>query len=273
MRQIGAKPDSQLGLLEETVVAVRSLLAGEEVHADGAYVHLDGVQLAHPPAEVPPIYTGVRRARSLALSGRVADGTVLSEPSSVPYVEWALDRIAATRPHRLVVYAWCSVDADPESARSAVRPLLAERLVEGGPQVEQPGIAGDVARLISAGGVERLEADMPDEWIDRMAVVGTSSAQLPSARLPAPAPTRSSSCRPRPGPIRRRSGGHCSRSSPSAAHGATRTRASTASISSSCDRIGRACVADDLLQQRRVVENEVAQRPQERGSRWNMIPL
>ena len=174
MRQIGAKPDSQLGLLEETVVAVRSLLAGEEVHADGAYVHLDGVQLAHPPAEVPPIFTGVRRARSLALSGRVADGTVLSEPSSVPYVEWALDRIAATRPHRLVVYAWCSVDADPESARSAVRPLLAERLVEGGPQVEQLGIAGDVARLISAGGVERLEADMPDEWIDRMAVVGTA---------------------------------------------------------------------------------------------------
>ena len=50
MRQIGAKPASQLGLLEETVVAIRSLLAGEEVHAEGRYVRLHGVRLDHPPA-------------------------------------------------------------------------------------------------------------------------------------------------------------------------------------------------------------------------------
>jgi alkanesulfonate monooxygenase SsuD/methylene tetrahydromethanopterin reductase-like flavin-dependent oxidoreductase (luciferase family) len=163
MRQIGAKPASQLDLLEETLGAVRALLAGEEVHADGRYVHLDGVRLDHPPDEVPPVYTGVRRARSLAVSGRAADGTVLAELSSIEYVRWAREQIAATRPHRLVVFAWCSLDADADVAREPLRPLLADRLADGGPQVEQAGV--DLASL--DGGA------IPDEWIDRLTVGGT----------------------------------------------------------------------------------------------------
>jgi 5,10-methylenetetrahydromethanopterin reductase len=161
MRQIGAKPRSQLGLLEETVVAVRALLAGETVTVDGSYVRLDGVRLDHPPAAAPPIATGVRRQRSLALSGRVADGTILSEPSSIPYVRWALEQIAATRPHRLTVYTWYSPDI------ATLRPLVAERLLDGGPQVEQLGITGEVEAL-----GPRLAEDMPDSWVESMAVVG-----------------------------------------------------------------------------------------------------
>jgi 5,10-methylenetetrahydromethanopterin reductase len=154
MRQIGAKPESQLALLEETVAAVRALLAGEEVRVDGRYVRLDGVRLDHPPDEVPPVFTGVRRARSLAVSGRVADGTILSEPSSVDYIGWAREQIAATRPHRLTVFAWCSVDADGEAAREALRELVAERLEAGGPQAEHLGASGD-------------------DWLEKAAVVGT----------------------------------------------------------------------------------------------------
>jgi 5,10-methylenetetrahydromethanopterin reductase len=161
MRQIGAKPESQLGLLEELVVAVRALLAGEEVRADGRYVRLDGVRLDHPPAEPPPIFVGVRRPRSLALSGRVADGTILSELSSAPYIRWAREQIAATRPHRLTVYAWSSPD------RAAVRPLVAEYLEAGGPQVEQLGIDGS--------GVD-------DELIDRVAVCGTPEERAAAIR-------------------------------------------------------------------------------------------
>jgi 5,10-methylenetetrahydromethanopterin reductase len=89
MRQIGAKPESQLSLLDEAVAAIRSLLAGAEVTVDGRYVRLASVRLDHPPAEPPPVSVGVRRAHLLALSGRVADGTILSELSSVPYLRWA----------------------------------------------------------------------------------------------------------------------------------------------------------------------------------------
>jgi alkanesulfonate monooxygenase SsuD/methylene tetrahydromethanopterin reductase-like flavin-dependent oxidoreductase (luciferase family) len=168
MRQIGAKPDSQVGLLEELVTAVRGLLAGEEVRADGDYVRLDGVRLDHPPAEPPPIYVGVRRERSLAASGRVADGTILSEPSAVEYVGWALEQIAATRPHRLTVYAWCSMDPDAGAARAVLRPLLAERLREGGPQVAAIGIAEAVTEHAGDAG----DGWVRDEWIDRLTVCG-----------------------------------------------------------------------------------------------------
>jgi 5,10-methylenetetrahydromethanopterin reductase len=173
MRQIGAKPESQLGLLEEMVAAIRALLAGEEVRVEGRYVRLDGVRLDHPPADVPPVFTGVRRARSLALSGRVADGTIQSEPASVPYVEWAIEQIAATRPHRITLYTWCSMDRDGAAARAVLRPVVAERLLAGGPQVEQVGIAGEVRTLAAEGGVERLIDAMPDDWIDSLAVAGT----------------------------------------------------------------------------------------------------
>jgi 5,10-methylenetetrahydromethanopterin reductase len=147
MRQIGAKPDSQLGLLEELVSAVRALLAGEEVTVDGEYVRLDGVRLDHPPEVVPPVFCGVRRARSLAVSGRVADGTILSEPSSLPYIAWAREQLAATKPHRLTVYAWWSMDRDGDAARAALRSVVEERMLDGGPQAEHmdmdtAGVAG-----------------------------------------------------------------------------------------------------------------------------------
>jgi 5,10-methylenetetrahydromethanopterin reductase len=165
MRQIGAKPASQLALLEETVVAIRALLAGLEVTTDGRYVSLDGVRLDHPPHEPPPIFTGVRRARSLALSGRVADGTILSEPSSPRYVEWARAQIAATRPHRLTVYAWFSMDADGAAARAALRPLLDERAAEGGPQFE-----------FGAGVEDMTVAGTPEECAAAIRALGDAGA-------------------------------------------------------------------------------------------------
>ena len=167
MRQIGAKPESQLTLLEETLAAMRALLAGEEVRVDGRYVRLDGVRLDHPPADVPPISAGVQRARSLAVSGRAADGTILSEPTSVAYIDWAREQIAATRPHRLTVYTMYSMDQDGAAARAAVRGFLAERLRLAGPHAEALGIVDEVKAMTD------LEREMPDEWVDRATVAGT----------------------------------------------------------------------------------------------------
>jgi alkanesulfonate monooxygenase SsuD/methylene tetrahydromethanopterin reductase-like flavin-dependent oxidoreductase (luciferase family) len=132
-------------------------------------VRLDPARLDHPPAEPPPVLAGVRRERSLALSGRVADGTVLSEIAGVEYVRWAREQIAATRPHRLVVYAFANVGEDGRAAREALRADVAERLLDGGPHVERAGIAEEVAAL----GPERLAAEMPDAWLDRLTVSGT----------------------------------------------------------------------------------------------------
>jgi alkanesulfonate monooxygenase SsuD/methylene tetrahydromethanopterin reductase-like flavin-dependent oxidoreductase (luciferase family) len=79
--------------LEETIVAVRSLLQGELYNARGKYVSLENVQLEYPPIQAPPISAGVRGLRSLRLAGRVADGTVLAEGAAPAYVSWAKAQI------------------------------------------------------------------------------------------------------------------------------------------------------------------------------------
>jgi len=160
MDQIGALPASQLGLLEEVISALRSLLAGEELDVRGRFVKLDRVKLEQAPAQAPPVSAGVRRPKSLAISGRVADGTILAEPAPVEYVRWAREHIAATRPHRLTVYSWYAMDADGAAAREAVREVAAGHFRSGGPHVDALGLSvGD------------------DEWIRRLGVVVGTPAE------------------------------------------------------------------------------------------------
>ena len=131
MRKVGAEPARKLAMLEETIVAVRGLLAGDEVKLHGREVTIDGLRLVHPPAVAPPIVTGVVRPRSLELSGRVADGTILAEGAGPAEVVDALTHIergrdAGDRPaHELIVFAFLHVDDDPDRAAEAVREVVA----------------------------------------------------------------------------------------------------------------------------------------------------
>lgn len=182
MRQIGALPRSQLAALGETITAVRALLAGESVTLHGDHVHLDEVRLDHPPRVEPPVLAGVRGPRSLRLSGRVADGTILTELSSPGYVRWAREQIDAGRaeagrtdPHRVTVYALLGVGA---AGRRAIRTELAQSLRQGGvPQVgpaEREGAAALATLASNADSTDALAAQIPDSWIDRLAVAGGS---------------------------------------------------------------------------------------------------
>jgi alkanesulfonate monooxygenase SsuD/methylene tetrahydromethanopterin reductase-like flavin-dependent oxidoreductase (luciferase family) len=127
MAKVGASTPRKLALLEETIVAVRGLLAGETVVRHGREVTVDGVRLVHPPKSVPPIVTGVVRPRSLELSGRVADGTIIAEghgPSAIAAARSHIERgiAAGDRPaHELIVFAFLRVDDDPERAGAATR--------------------------------------------------------------------------------------------------------------------------------------------------------
>ncbi|MEV4896668.1 LLM class flavin-dependent oxidoreductase [Nonomuraea sp. NPDC055795] len=123
MRQVGAAVPSPLALLEETITSVRALLRGESVVVDGKAVHLDGVSLVHPPAEPPPVLAGVLSPRSLALSGRVADGTIIPEGFGAARVPWVRARIAADGPHELVAFTHLYVGDDAEQV---ARPIVAE---------------------------------------------------------------------------------------------------------------------------------------------------
>jgi alkanesulfonate monooxygenase SsuD/methylene tetrahydromethanopterin reductase-like flavin-dependent oxidoreductase (luciferase family) len=104
MRQVGAAVPSPMSLLEETIIAVRALLRGETVTLHGRAVHLDGVSLVHPPAEPPPVLAGVVSPRSLALSGRVAEGTIIPEGRGPEQLPSIIERIGAAGDHELVAF-------------------------------------------------------------------------------------------------------------------------------------------------------------------------
>jgi alkanesulfonate monooxygenase SsuD/methylene tetrahydromethanopterin reductase-like flavin-dependent oxidoreductase (luciferase family) len=106
MRQVGAAVPSPLSLLEETITSVRALLQGQEVTLDGKSVHLDGVSLVHPPAQPPPVLAGVKGPRSLALSGRVANGTIVPEGIGPAQVPGIVEQIGGDEDHELVVFAF-----------------------------------------------------------------------------------------------------------------------------------------------------------------------
>lgn len=118
MRQVGAAASSPLSLLEETITSVRALLRGETVTLHGREVHLDGVSLVHPPAEVPPVLAGVVSPRSLALSGRVAQGTILPEGLEPARLSSMIEQIGATGDHEVVAFIHLYVGDD---AREALR--------------------------------------------------------------------------------------------------------------------------------------------------------
>ena len=185
MSSVGAWPESILTSLEEHTVALRALLEGEEVTVDGRYVHLDGVRLEGERAVVPQILAGVRGPRSLALAGRVADGTVLAEPSAPEYIARAREQIGAAE-HRLVAYNAAAVDVDRDAARRAVRPGL-EWVGEPGwaPHIAPMPFADELAALRARSGsrAEFVEA-LPDAWVDVLSVSGTrDDARAALARM------------------------------------------------------------------------------------------
>ncbi|MGP3632607.1 LLM class flavin-dependent oxidoreductase [Streptomyces sp. 24-1644] len=177
MRSVDAWPASPLTLLEEYITAVRELLRGKNVQSDGRYVRLDGVGLEPSaiPSAVPDVLAGVRGPKSLAVSGRVADGTILAEPTAPEYVREALGHIASHRPHRVVAYNVAAVDADPAVAIAAVRPALE--------WIGEPDWSAHIGALPFADAFRDLRSQctsrteftrrMPDAWVAELALAGT----------------------------------------------------------------------------------------------------
>ncbi len=185
MQQIGAFPKSQLVAIEEATRAVKGILSGQNFSLDGQWAQLRDVQLVHPPVVIPSIYLGVRSAKSLQISGRVADGSILAEGCSPAYIRWAREQIeigrqaeGRTEPHHITLYIHWSMDDDETVAERRVRERMAGNMAGGykDPYQEALGIVDDVKALLAAGGVETLRDKMPIEWLREMAVYGTPEA-------------------------------------------------------------------------------------------------
>jgi alkanesulfonate monooxygenase SsuD/methylene tetrahydromethanopterin reductase-like flavin-dependent oxidoreductase (luciferase family) len=174
MGQMGVRPASPVTVLEEVLVAVRRLLAGERVTMHGTYVHLDEVQLDQPPADPPPLLTGVRGPRSLAMAGQSAQGVILAEPAGPSYVRWALKQ-ANRRPSdtfHVAAYGMLCVTADRKDAYRAMAPWLGSKLEKPTTALRALPFYDDLMARYRAEGVAGL-ATMPREWWTELGPVGT----------------------------------------------------------------------------------------------------
>lgn len=130
MDQIGAGTPRRFTALEETTTALRALLAGDTVTVDGFHVHLDGVRLGFPPAQVPPILLGTTGPTGLAITGRSSDGVVLPEIAPPAAVRWAREEMAASGPAATtVLFAMTSLGDDRDKALAPLRARM-QRLID-----------------------------------------------------------------------------------------------------------------------------------------------
>jgi alkanesulfonate monooxygenase SsuD/methylene tetrahydromethanopterin reductase-like flavin-dependent oxidoreductase (luciferase family) len=155
MEQVGARVESPVTLLREHLLALRALLAGEQVSVDGRYVRLDAVTLDWPPSAPPAVLAGATGPRSLRLCGEAADGTILTSattPDGVREARRLVDegRAAAgrTQPHQVIVYLLAATGPDAAARLEAER-----RRSNAGPEL---GVAGDAPAVAEA--VERWAA-------------------------------------------------------------------------------------------------------------------
>jgi alkanesulfonate monooxygenase SsuD/methylene tetrahydromethanopterin reductase-like flavin-dependent oxidoreductase (luciferase family) len=182
LRQLGLMPRSPLGAVRECVDGLRRLLNGEELTLDGGLFSFDHVALTHRPDAAPPVYLGMVGPRGLELAGEIADGCVLSVLAGVDYVRWARERIAAgaesagrgSAAHRVVTYVLYSVDADGRAAKEAIREATAFYLhaMPDNALSEVYGIQDRLQELVSAGGADHVARELPDSWLDDLAVAG-----------------------------------------------------------------------------------------------------
>jgi 5,10-methylenetetrahydromethanopterin reductase len=175
MRQVGDKPASILTMLDEQLGALRTLLAGDELDARGRYVQIGRARLDSPAAIAPPVLAGVRGPRSLALSGRSAEGTILAEPVTPEYLAAALRHIAPASEHHVVAYNVAAVADDSAVARELARPGL-EWVGEPdwSPHIEPLPFAAEFAALrASSASRDDFLAALPDAWVDALALAGT----------------------------------------------------------------------------------------------------
>ena len=161
MGQVGARAASPLTLFREYATALRTLLNGEPVSVKGRYVNLDAVQLDWPPARPPALYVGATGPKTLALAGELGDGTVLTGGTSPAGVARALEHIAPTTAHELVVFVPAAFGpGGPGRLAAQQREWENDAPGVGGTNAD---IAAGLQDYVTAGATKLILQPLPDE--------------------------------------------------------------------------------------------------------------
>jgi 5,10-methylenetetrahydromethanopterin reductase len=179
-------PRSTLRELEAAVVSIRDLLEGREVDGPSRKLSLSTVK---PRSNPVPIYISGSAERTHRMTGRVADGALISGMPDQLATSIASVRAGereAGRPEgstRILLWTTVAVDDDREAARTAVRGSVARRVLNSFGRLARQGqldpedlqaferLQREHAQRYS---LEAGDADLvPERWIDRFAIAGT----------------------------------------------------------------------------------------------------
>ena len=192
-RKVGIDRARPLTAMREIVTCVRALLHNETVTFDGAYVHLDGVELDYVyqerRAKDVPIYIGATGMQMMELAGEIGDGVVLNYLVSPDYNQQAiaaLERGAAKagrsladidRPQLVV----CSVHEDRQTALDMARMMVTQYLgqqphimkASGVPQSLLDRVGEVLTWPATHEQVEAASKLVPDEIVQMLTASGT----------------------------------------------------------------------------------------------------
>jgi 5,10-methylenetetrahydromethanopterin reductase len=190
--QMGLMPEKPVAALRESVTSIQRLLAGETVTLAGKQFTLDAIGITHPAKEHVPITLGVMGPMLLRLSGQIADGTLFGAAAGLDYFRFAMAEVEkglakAGRASEAMAYstvALTCVDRDGDKARAAARPILASFLGEFGVNIltDAYGISEQLTAILERGGPDAVAAELPDQWLEDLTLVGTPAEVVEKMR-------------------------------------------------------------------------------------------
>ena len=129
-RAVGMPMSRRVAVFRESVAVLRRLLAGEPVHHDGEFFHLEGATVR--PAAPVPLYLGGQAEGALRRAGELADGWIMSPFGTLADFPraWSIVRQSARAAGRdtegLVAgrLVYVAVDEQRDRARETLRAFL-----------------------------------------------------------------------------------------------------------------------------------------------------
>ena len=182
----GMEPVKPLRAVREFIECLRALWTGDAVTYDGEFFRLAGARMSFSPSHPIPIYIAATGPRMLRLTGRLADGLVLSGGLTVEHVRYSLGQIAdgahaeGRDPGGLrnAAFLYFSVSEDGREAVDFLRGRLAflfrnramaDNIRSSGLPIDHDAIIAAVAKR----DMETAKRLVPDDAVDAFAVGGT----------------------------------------------------------------------------------------------------
>ncbi len=186
-RQMGLTRYRPLAAVEETITVVRRLLRGETVTFRGEVIEVNDAKLHFETRADIPIWVASRGNKMLKMAGRQADGVMIATYATPMGIQHGLDQVAAGAAEAgrsgvpVTVRVDVCLDEDAESARAAVKPMIAGMIKASAPNrdfIDQAGLdlpEDFYAELLATEfkDMPRIVHHLPEQFVDAFSWAGT----------------------------------------------------------------------------------------------------